>query len=117
MEETVRAFNHVINQGKALYWGTSEWSADDIAQAWHYAEKPGLIGPLMEQPEYNMLKRDKVESEFTNLYHEVGLGLTIFSPLRAGMLTGKYRDGIPDDSRLAQTQVEFIADLWKRRGK
>lgn len=117
MAETVRAFNHVINQGKALYWGTSKWSADEIAQAWRYADNLGLIGPLMEQPEYNMLKRVKVESEFAHLYREVGLGLTVFSPLCQGMLTGKYRDGIPDDSRLAQTQVDFIAGLWKSIGK
>ena len=117
MAETVRAFNHVINQGKALYWGTSAWSADEIAQAWRYADKLGLIGPVMEQPEYSMLKRVKVESEFAHLYREVGLGLTVFSPLRLGMLTGKYRDGIPDDSRFAQTQVEFIAGLWKSMGK
>ncbi|EFX06601.1 voltage-gated K+ channel beta subunit [Grosmannia clavigera kw1407] len=117
MEETVRAFNHVINQGKALYWGTSEWSADEIAQAWRYADRLGLIGPLMEQPEYNMIKREKVEAEFAHLYREVGLGLTTFSPLRLGLLSGKYRDGVPPDSRLAQTQVEFIAGLWQRLGK
>ncbi|OAA57430.1 voltage-gated K+ channel beta subunit [Niveomyces insectorum RCEF 264] len=117
MEETVRAFNHVINQGKALYWGTSEWSADEIAQAWRYADRLGLVGPVMEQPEYNMLKREKVEREFAHLYREVGLGLTTFSPLRLGLLTGKYRDGVPADSRLAQTQVAFIAGLWKSLGK
>ncbi|CAK7219573.1 hypothetical protein SBRCBS47491_003898 [Sporothrix bragantina] len=117
IEETVRAFNHVINQGKAFYWGTSDWNADEIAQAWRYADKLGLIGPVMEQPEYNMLKREKVELEFAHLYREVGLGLTTFSPLRLGILSGKYRDGIPEGSRLAQTQVEFIAGLWKRTGK
>lgn len=117
MEEIVRAFNHVINQGKAFYWGTSEWSADEIASAWRYADKLGLVGPVMEQPEYNMLKREKVELEFAHLYREVGLGLTTFSPLRLGILSGKYNDGIPEDSRLAQTQVEYIAGLWKRTGK
>ncbi|CAK7212958.1 hypothetical protein SCUCBS95973_001636 [Sporothrix curviconia] len=117
MEETVRAFNHVINKGKAFYWGTSDWSADEIAQAWRYADKLGLIGPVMEQPEYNMLSRQKVELEYAHLYREVGLGLTTFSPLRLGILSGKYRDGIPDDSRLAQTQNEFIAGLWQWTGK
>jgi aryl-alcohol dehydrogenase-like predicted oxidoreductase len=117
MEEIVRAFNHVINSGKAMYWGTSEWNADEIAQAWRYADKLGLIGPLMEQPAYNMLDRVKVEGEFAHLYRESGLGLTVFSPMKQGILSGKYKDGIPDDSRFAQTQVEFIAGYWKRTGK
>lgn len=117
MEETVRAFNHLINTGKALYWGTSMWSADEIAQAWRYADKLGLIGPVMEQPEYNMLNREKVELEYAHLYREVGTGLTVFSPLRQGLLSGKYKNGIPDDSRFAQQQVEFIAGWWKRTGK
>ncbi|KAJ9156638.1 Aldo/keto reductase [Pleurostoma richardsiae] len=117
MEETVRAFNHLINTGKAFYWGTSEWNADEIAQAWRYADKLGLIGPVMEQPAYNMIDRAKVEQEFAHLYPEVGLGLTVFSPMRQGILSGKYKDGIPDNSRFAQTQVEFIAGYWKRTGK
>ncbi|KAI1194408.1 putative voltage-gated K channel beta subunit [Nemania serpens] len=117
MEETVRAFNHLINTGKALYWGTSMWSADEIAQAWRYADKLGLIGPVMEQPEYNMLSREKVELEYAHLYREVGTGLTVFSPLRQGLLSGKYKNGIPDDSRFARQQVEFIAGWWKRTGK
>jgi len=117
MEETVRAFNHLITTGKALYWGTSEWNADEIAQAWRYADRLGLIGPLMEQPAYNMLERQKVEGEFAHLYRETGLGLTVFSPLRQGILSGKYKNGIPDDSRFAQQQVDFIAGYWKRTGK
>ncbi|KAK3377708.1 NADP-dependent oxidoreductase domain-containing protein [Podospora didyma] len=117
MEETVRAFNHLINTGKALYWGTSEWNADEIAQAWRYADKLGLIGPLMEQPRYNMLERVKVESEYAHLYRETGLGLTVFSPLKQGILSGKYKKGIPEDSRFAQTEVEFVAGFWKRTGK
>ncbi|KAI1178676.1 NADP-dependent oxidoreductase domain-containing protein [Nemania sp. FL0916] len=117
MEETVRAFNHLINTGKALYWGTSMWNADEIAQAWRHADRLGLIGPVMEQPEYNMLNREKVELEYAHLYREVGTGLTVFSPLRQGLLSGKYRDGIPEDSRFAQQQVEFIAGWWKRTGK
>lgn len=117
MEEIVRSFNHIINSGKALYWGTSSWSADEIAQAWRFADKLGLIGPVMEQPAYNMLEREKVEKEFYNLYREVGLGLTVFSPMKQGILSGKYKDGIPDNSRFAQTGVEFIDGWWKATGK
>ncbi|CAK7245861.1 MAG: hypothetical protein STHCBS139747_007465 [Sporothrix thermara] len=117
MEETVRAFNHVINQGKALYWGTSDWNADENAQAWRYADKLGLIGPRHGTAEDSILKREKVEHKLAHLYREVGLGLTTCSPLRLGILSGKHRDGIPEGSRLAQTQVEFIAGLWQRTGK
>ncbi|KAM3535568.1 hypothetical protein MY4038_001253, partial [Beauveria bassiana] len=117
MEETVRAFNHIIAMGKALYWGTSQWRADEIAQAWRVADRLGLIGPLMEQPSYNMLEREKVESEFTLLYRESGLGLTVFSPLRMGILTGKYQNGIPDDSRLAQAGDKFTTAFWSHHSK
>lgn len=101
MEETVRAMNHLINTGKAFYWGTSEWNSEEIAMAHGIAERLNLIGPTMEQPQYNMLAREKVEKEFALLYENYGLGLTIFSPLRTGILTGKYNDGIPEDSRFA----------------
>lgn len=117
MEETVRAFNHLIEQGKAFYWGTSMWSADEIAQAWRYADKLGLIGPLMEQPEYNMLSREKVEHEYAHLYRETGLGLTVFSPLNKGILSGKYKNGIPDDSRFAQVSSPFVQGYLKRTPK
>ncbi|KAH7026039.1 putative voltage-gated K channel beta subunit [Microdochium trichocladiopsis] len=117
MEETVRAFNHLIDTGKAFYWGTSQWDADEIASAWRYADKLGLIGPVMEQPKYNALDREKVELEYAHLFRENGMGLTVWSPLAQGILTGKYKDGIPDDSRFAQNQVEFIAGYWKRTGK
>lgn len=117
IEETVRAFNHLINTGKAFYWGTSEWKSDEIAQAWRVADRLGLIGPLMEQPAYNMLDREKVESEFALLYREHGLGLTVFSPMRQGILSGKYKNGIPDDSRFAQNSVEYVKGYWKRTGK
>lgn len=117
IEETVRAFNHLIDTGKAFYWGTSEWNADEIAQAWRVADRFGLIGPLMEQPAYNMLEREKVEREFAHLYRETGLGLTVFSPMHQGILSGKYKSGIPDDSRFAQKQVEFIKGYWQRTGK
>lgn len=116
IEETVRAFNHIINTGKAFYWGTSEWNADEIATAWRYADKLGLIGPLMEQPQYNMLAREKVEKEFEHLYEEIGLGLTIFSPLKIGILTGKYNDGIPEDSRLGSSNDPFIKRMNERFG-
>lgn len=109
IEETVRAFNHIINQGKAFYWGTSEWSADEIATAWRYADKLGLIGPTMEQPCYNMLSREKVEGEFRHLYEApYKLGLTVFSPLHGGLLTGKYKNGIPSDSRFAHKESDPI---------
>lgn len=116
MEETVRAFNHIINTGKAFYWGTSEWDADEIATAWRVADRLGLIGPLMEQPNYNMLVRDKVEREFAHLYEEIGLGLTTFSPLKQGFLTGKYNDGIPGDSRLSTSNDKFIKMMNERVG-
>ncbi|KAG0648893.1 Potassium voltage beta 1 [Hyphodiscus hymeniophilus] len=107
IEETVRAFNHVIDTGKAFYWGTSEWDADEIASAWRVADRLGLIGPLMEQPLYNMLSRDKVEGEFVHLYKGTGLGLTIFSPLAEGLLTGKYNDEMPEDSRLRHSWSNY----------
>lgn len=112
MEEVVRAFNHLISTGQTLYWGTSEWSAEEIADAWRVADKLGLVGPLMEQPEYNMLKRDKVEVEFAGLYRKFGTGLTIFSPLRRGILTGKYNSGeIPADSRAAKEGSWFRDEI------
>lgn len=114
IEETVRAFNHIIDQGKAFYWGTSEWDADEIATAWRYADRLNLIGPIVEQPQYNMLSRKKVERELVHLYEQVGLGLTIFSPLKIGILTGKYNDGIPKDSRLGSSEDPFVASYNKR---
>lgn len=107
IEETVRAFNTLIQQNKCFYWGTSEWNADEIAAAWAVADKLGLIGPVMEQPQYNLLVRDKVEKQFSRLYRDHGLGLTIFSPLKTGILTGKYNDGIPEDSRVATANDGF----------
>jgi len=116
IEETVRAFNHIINTGKAFYWGTSMWDADEIATAWRYADRLGLIGPVMEQPHYNMLVREKVEKEYVHLYEEVGLGLTIFSPLKIGILTGKYNEGIPKDSRLGSSDDPFVTMMNKKFG-
>lgn len=107
IEETVRAFNYLINTGKCFYWGTSMWDADEIAAAWAVADRLGLIGPVMEQPHYNLLFREKVEKEYVRLYRDHGLGLTTFSPLKTGILTGKYNDGIPEDSRVAQGNDGF----------
>jgi voltage-dependent potassium channel beta subunit len=108
IEETVRAFNHLINQGKAFYWGTSEWSAQQIMEAYSVARREHLIPPLMEQPQYNMFHRERVEVEYQRLYTEIGLGTTIFSPLASGLLTGKYNDGIPEDSRANLEGYEWL---------
>ena len=108
IEETVRAFNQVIKQGKAFYWGTSEWSAQQIMLAYAIARQENLIPPLMEQPQYNMFNRDRVEREYHKLYSEIGLGTTIFSPLASGLLTGKYNQGIPDDSRANLEGYEWL---------
>jgi voltage-dependent potassium channel beta subunit len=108
IEETVRAFNQVIKQGKAFYWGTSEWSAQQIMQAHAIARQEHLIPPLMEQPQYNMFNRDRVEQEYHRLYSVIGLGTTIFSPLASGLLTGKYNQGIPDDSRANLEGYEWL---------
>lgn len=110
MEEIVRTMNTLIQQGKILYWGTSEWSAPEIREAIEISSKLGLEGPKMEQPQYNMLVREKVEQEFAPLYaSENGLGTTIWSPLCSGLLTGKYSDGhVPEDSRLAMAGLEWI---------
>jgi len=108
IEETVWAMNHVLQQGKALYWGTSEWSAGRIRQAYDFARREHLVPPLMEQPQYNMFHRDRVEAEYAPLYEEIGLGTTTWSPLASGILTGKYRDGIPDDSRMALADYAWL---------
>jgi voltage-dependent potassium channel beta subunit len=108
IEETVLGFNHLINQGKAFYWGTSEWSAQQIMEAYSIARQEHLIPPLMEQPQYNMLHRDRVEQEYRRLYSEIGLGTTIWSPLASGLLTGKYNNGIPKDSRANLEGYEWL---------
>lgn len=120
MEETVRAFNHVIEQkGWALYWGTSEWSADEIAEACGIAKQLGLIAPVVEQPQYNLLERKKVESEFQRLYARFGIGLTTFSPLKFGLLSGKYNDSPdapPPGSRFAEGKDGFVSGMRDRYG-
>jgi len=110
IEETVRAMSDIIASGKALYWGTSEWSADEISQAWHIAERHHLHKPVMEQPQYNLLHRDRVEKEYARLYQDIGLGTTTWSPLASGLLTGKYNDGIPPDSRGTIKGYEWLAE-------
>jgi voltage-dependent potassium channel beta subunit len=112
IEETVRAMHNLIEQGKVMYWGTSEWSAQQITEAHAVARAHHLTPPTMEQPQYNLLHRDKVDGEFLPLYENFGMGTTIWSPLASGMLTGKYNDGIPDDSRLALPGYEWLRDLW-----
>lgn len=101
IEETVRAMSDIVASGKAHYWGTSEWTADEIRAAWEIAERHHLHKPLMEQPQYNLLHRMRVEIEYARLYEDIGLGLTTYSPLASGALTGKYLDGVPADSRAA----------------
>jgi voltage-dependent potassium channel beta subunit len=108
IEESVRAMNHIINQGKALYWGTSEWNARQIMEAYQIARREHLIPPLMEQPEYNMFNREKVEAEYVHLYKEIGLGTTIWSPLASGLLTGKYDQGIPDGTRATLEDYSWL---------
>ena len=108
IEETVWAMSDMITQGKALYWGTSEWSADDIRSAWDIADKHHLHKPIMDQPQYNILWRDRVEKEYKRLYEDIGLGLTTWSPLASGLLTGKYINGIPSGSRALLPGYEWL---------
>jgi voltage-dependent potassium channel beta subunit len=110
VEETVWAMSDIISAGYAHYWGTSEWPAADIRAAWEIAERHHLHKPVMEQPEYNLFRRDRVEREYTRLYQDIGLGLTTWSPLASGLLTGKYIDGVPDDSRAALPGYEWLRD-------
>jgi voltage-dependent potassium channel beta subunit len=110
IEETVLAFHDMIERGKALYWGTSEWSAAEIMEAWQIAERHHLRKPVMEQPEYNLFHRSRVEDEYSRLYEDIGLGLTTWSPLASGLLTGKYRFGVPPDSRGAIARMSFMVN-------
>ncbi len=110
LEETVYAMHDMIARGKALYWGTSEWSAAEIYAAWHIADKHHLHKPLMEQPQYNLFHRKRVEQEYARLYGEIGLGLTTWSPLASGLLTGKYAKGIPEGSRATLKNMAWMKD-------
>ena len=116
IEETVWAMNQVIKQGKAFYWGTSEWSAPEIMEAYGVARREHLIPPTMEQPQYHMFHRVKVEHEFLRLYRDIGLGTTIWSPLASGMLTGKYNQGIPKGSRLALEDFGWLREKLEEEG-
>ena len=110
VEETVWAMHDIIRSGKALYWGTSEWSAAEIMAAWQIADKHHLAKPVMEQPEYNLFRRDKVEKEYARLYADIGLGTTTWSPLASGVLSGKYNDGVPAGSRATIKGYEWLAE-------
>jgi aryl-alcohol dehydrogenase-like predicted oxidoreductase len=107
----------IIERGQALYWGTSEWSADEIRAAWEIAERHHLHKPVMEQPQYNLLERRRVEVEYARLYDDIGLGLTTWSPLASGLLTGKYLDGVPADSRAALPGYEWLAGMLTDEGR
>ncbi|HSR66656.1 MAG TPA: aldo/keto reductase [Acidobacteriota bacterium] len=111
VEETVRAMSHLVESGLAYYWGTSEWSAERIREAYEVARRLHLIPPTMEQPQYNMFHRRRVEVEYLRLYQEIGLGTTIWSPLASGLLTGKYNDGVPEGSRLDTEGYEWLRSM------
>jgi voltage-dependent potassium channel beta subunit len=113
IEETVRAMTHIIDQGKAFYWGTSEWNAQQLTAAYHIARQEHLIPPTMDQPEYNMFHREKVEKEFLPLYSEYGLGTTIWSPLASGLLTGKYNQGIPEKTRASLPGYKWLRERFE----
>ena len=116
VEETVWAMSDMVDAGKALYWGTSEWPADDIRAAWEIAERHHLRKPVMEQPQYNLFERRAVEQEYARLYDDIGLGLTTWSPLASGLLTGKYLDGTPAGSRASLPGYDWLAsDLLDER--
>jgi voltage-dependent potassium channel beta subunit len=117
MEEIVRTMNILINQGKILYWGTSEWSADEIMEAHKVAKELGLIGPAMEQPQYNLFERTKVEKDYLPVFSNYGMGTTIWSPLASGLLTGKYNNGIPEGSRLALENYTWLKDRMMQDDK
>jgi len=118
IEETVRAMHDLVQQGKVLYWGTSEWSAQQLTEAWAVAKDLKITPPTMEQPQYNLFERDKVEGDYRPLYDLMGLGTTIWSPLASGILTGKYNKGIPAGSRLDLPGYEWLKELWQsEKGK
>jgi voltage-dependent potassium channel beta subunit len=110
IEETARAMSDIIGQGKALYWGTSEWAAADICAAWDLCDRHGWHKPVVEQPQYNLFARQRVEQEYARLYEDIGLGLTTWSPLASGLLTGKYRQGVPEGSRGALENTAWMRD-------
>ena len=117
IEETVWAMHDIVSRGKAVYWGTSEWSAAEIMEAWSIADKHHLHKPIMEQPQYNMFSRRKVEYEYTRLYQDIGLGTTTWSPLASGLLTGKYNEGIPKGSRPTMKNYEWLKPELTDQGR
>jgi voltage-dependent potassium channel beta subunit len=117
IEETVWAMSDMITQGKALYWGTSEWTADEIRAAYDIADRHNLHKPLMEQPQYNILWRERVEKEYARLYDDIGLGTTIWSPLASGLLTGKYLNGVPGGSRASLPGYEWLKGSLTDEGR
>jgi aryl-alcohol dehydrogenase-like predicted oxidoreductase len=110
----VWTMHNLIQQGKILYWGTSEWCGVEIMEAHRVAQQYGLIGPAMEQPQYNLLERNKLENEYLTIFKTVGMGTTIWSPLAAGLLSGKYNEGIPEDSRFGLTGFDWLKDRWMK---
>lgn len=114
VEEVVWTMHNLIMQGKILYWGTSEWSGVEIMEAHRVAAQYGLIGPAVEQPQYNLLERNKLENEFLMIFRNVGLGTTIWSPLASGLLSGKYNNGIPEGSRFALSGFDWLKDRWMK---
>ena len=117
IEEVVWTMHNLIQQGKVLYWGTSQWSAAEIMEAHRVAQQYCLIAPTMEQPQYNMFERFKMEQDYIPVFQNVGLGTTIWSPLAAGFLTGKYNDGFPEGSRLGMKGFEWLRDRWIQEEK
>lgn len=117
IEEVVWTMNQLINQGKILYWGTSEWTSAEIMEAHMVAKDLRLIGPAVEQPQYNLFEREKMERDYVSIFNNVGMGTTIWSPLCSGLLTGKYNDGIPTDGRLAMEGFEWLKDRTLAEGR
>jgi voltage-dependent potassium channel beta subunit len=113
MEEVVRTMTHLIQQGKVLYWGTSEWSAQQLMEAYSVARQYNLIPPTMEQPQYHMFHRQTMEVEYARLYEAIGLGTTIWSPLASGLLTGKYNNGVPEGTRLTLPGYEWLRKIFE----
>jgi aryl-alcohol dehydrogenase-like predicted oxidoreductase len=116
IEETVRAMHDLIAQGKVLYWGTSEWSAQQLTEAYAVARDLRITPPTMEQPQYNVFERQKIEADYLPLYNLMGLGTTIWSPLASGILTGKYNKDTPNDSRLNLPGYEWLKEKWSSEG-
>lgn len=117
IEETVLAMNTLIQQGKILYWGTSEWSGVEIMEAHRVAAEYRVIGPSVEQPQYNLFERQKIENEYLQIFKTVGLGTTIWSPLATGLLSGKYNEGMPKGARLGMKGFEWLAERWLDKSK